>query len=138
MSDDTRNAQRTAANLAVAHRYATAWLAGDLAAILACYHEGFTLHYGGANPFSGVHAGRAAALTTLAAVSARTARQLVAIVDVTAGPERAIVIARERFTRNDTTALLDRALVYAIKDDLLHECWLFEFDQATVDRFLAA
>lgn len=125
------------ANLAVAQRYAAAWQAGDVAAIFACYHDAFTLHYGGANPFSGDHVGRAAALKTLAEVSQRTGRKLLKIIDVTAGPERAVVIARESFTRGDMTATLDRVLVYAIRDDLLHECWLFESDQATVDRFLA-
>ncbi len=131
------SADKTQANRAVAQRYATAWLAGDLSAIFDCYHDEFTLHYGGANPFSGDHVGKAAALKTLAAVSARTGRKLLSILDVAAGPERAVVIARESFTRGDMTATLDRVLVYAIKDDRLHECWLFEFDQATVDRFLA-
>lgn len=128
---------RTARNLAVAQRYAAAWAAGDLAAIFGCYHDDFTLHYGGANPFTGDHVGKAAALQTLAAVSARTGRKLDAIIDVTAGPERAVVIARETFTRGEMTATLDRAQIYTTRDDLLHECWLFEFDQATVDRFLA-
>ena len=36
-------------------RYATAWLAGDRAAIAACYHDEFTLHYAGRNPLAGTH-----------------------------------------------------------------------------------
>jgi len=130
------NDDKTRANLAVAQRYAAAWLAGDLAAIFGCYHDDFTLHYGGANPFSGDHVGKAAALKTLAAVAQRTGRKLEAIIDVTAGPERAVVIARESFRRGDMTAVLDRVLVYTIREDRFHECWLFESDQATVDRFL--
>ena len=126
------------ANLAVAQRYAVAWQAGDVAAIVDCYHDDFTLHYGGATPFSGDHVGKAAALKTLAEVSRRTGRKLIEIIDVTAGPERAVVIARERFTRGEMTATLDRVLVYTIRGDRFHECWLFENDQATVDRFLTA
>ena len=77
---------KTKANLAVAQRCATAWLAGDLPALFDCYRDDFTLHYGGANPFTGDHVGKATALKTLAEVSRRTGRKLVAIIDVTAGP----------------------------------------------------
>src|SRR5262249_57117629 len=28
-------------------RYVAAWRAGDVAALVACYHDDFTLHYGG-------------------------------------------------------------------------------------------
>lgn len=128
---------RTEANRAAVQRYATAWAAGDLAAIFACYHDDFTLHYGGANPFTGDHVGKAAAMQTLAEVSRRTGRKLLEVIDVTAGPERAVVIARESFTRGAMTATLDRVLVYTVHEGLLRECWLFESDQATVDRFLA-
>ena len=43
-------------------RYAGAWLAGDRAALAACYHDDFTLHYFGRNPLAGDHTGKAAAL----------------------------------------------------------------------------
>jgi hypothetical protein len=36
-------------------RYAKAWAAGDLAAIFACYGDGFILHYGGSSALSGDH-----------------------------------------------------------------------------------
>lgn len=124
-----------AANLAVAQRYAQAWLAGDLAALRACYHPDFTLHYFGDHPLSGDHVGLAAALATLAEVSRRTRRKLVRIVDVTAGPERAVVIAREAFERDGVVTELDRVL-YRIQDDLLAECWVYDGDQALVDGFL--
>lgn len=126
-----------AANLAVAKRYAAAWLAGDRAALAGCYHDDFTLHYFGNNPFTGDHVGKAAALTTLAKFSQRTGRKLLGIVDVMAGPERATVIARESFERNGRKAELERVLVYTIKDGKLHECWVYDGDRALVDSFLA-
>jgi hypothetical protein len=126
----------TERNLAAVQRYADAWRSGDVARLVDCYHDEFTLHYGGANPFSGRHAGKPAALAVLAEVTRRTGRRLDAIIDVAAGPERAIVIARETFARGSETATVERVLVYAVKDDRLHQCWLFESDQATVDRFL--
>jgi ketosteroid isomerase-like protein len=98
------NAPMSAAeNLVVARRYADAWLAGDLPALVGCYHEDFTLHYGGANPLTGVHRGKLKALGVLAEVTRRTGRTLDAIVDVTAGAERAVVLARETFTRDGLT-----------------------------------
>lgn len=135
MTDDTST--RQAANLAVAGRYAAAWLAGDRAALAGCYHDDFTLHYFGNNPFTGDHIGKAAALTTLGKFSQRTGRKLLGIVDVMAGPERATVIARESFERNGRKAELERVLVYTIKDDKLHECWVYDGDRALVDSFLA-
>jgi ketosteroid isomerase-like protein len=125
-----------AANRAVAQRYARAWEAGDLAALRACYHQDFTLHYFGDHPLTGDHVGLAAALAILAEVSRRTRRKLVRIVDVTAGSERAVVIAREAFERDGVVTELDRMLVYRIQDDLLAECWVYDGDQALVDRFL--
>ena len=124
-------------NLAAGRRYAAAWLAGDLAAIFACYHDDFTLHYGGASPLAGDHVGKAAALQALAEVSRRTGRKLLGIVDVAAGEHRAVIIARETFTRDGETVELERTLVYTVIDGLLHECWVLDRDQALVDRFLA-
>ncbi|MFZ5733605.1 MAG: nuclear transport factor 2 family protein [Pseudomonadota bacterium] len=135
MNPEASNRQAT--NLAVAERYAAAWLAGDRAALAACYHDEFTLHYFGNNPFTGDHVGKAAALTALAKFSQRTGRKLLGIIDVMAGPERATVIARESFDRDGRKAELERVLVYTIKDGKLHECWVYDGDRALVDSFLA-
>lgn len=126
----------TAANRAVVLRYARAWEAGDLAALYACYHPDFTLHYFGDHPLAGDHVGLAAAMAALAEVGRRTNRRLVRIIDVTAGPERAVIIAREAFERGGVVTELDRVLVYAVKGDQLAECWVHDGDQALVDGFL--
>jgi uncharacterized protein len=126
-----------AANLDVVRRYCVAWRAGDLSALRDCYHDEFTLHYGGHNPLSGDHVGKAAALATLAKFSRWTQRRLLSIVDVMAGPNRAVVLAREAFERNGQRAELDRVFVYTIKERKLHHCWVYDLDQSTVDRFLA-
>src|SRR4029453_13397137 len=81
-------------------RYASAWLAGDRAALVACYHDDFTLHYFGPNPLAGDHRGKAAALGILAEVTRRTNRRLIAIVDVMAGPERGGLLGRHAFGRD--------------------------------------
>jgi len=131
------SAAHAAANLDTVTRYCAAWRAGDLAALLACYHEDFTLHYAGASSLAGDHIGKAASLKALAEVTRRTNRKLIEIVDVMAGPARATVIARERFEKAGKTAELERVLVYRIEEGKLAECWVYDADQALVDEFLA-
>jgi len=118
-------------------RYASAWLAGDRAALAACYHEDFTLHYFGRNPLAGDHRGKMASLAILAEVTRRTNRKLLAVIDIMAGPERGALLVRERFERDGKIAELERLLVYAVRDGLLGECWVYDQDQALVDAFLA-
>ncbi|KRP94746.1 MULTISPECIES: nuclear transport factor 2 family protein [Bradyrhizobium] len=126
-----------AAIRAAVTRYAAAWQAGDRAAIAACYHDEFVLHYAGHNPLAGTHHGKAAALATLAEVARRSNRKLLAIDDVMAGPRRGAILARESFSRDGRTAELERLLVYAVREGLLSECWVYDRDQAVVDAFLA-
>jgi ketosteroid isomerase-like protein len=131
------DAERIAQVRAAVGRYAAAWLAGDRAAIAACYHDEFTLHYAGHNPLAGTHRGKAAALVALAEVARRANRRLLGIEDIMAGPHRGAILARESFSRDGRTAELERLLVYAVRDGLLGECWVYDRDQATVDSFFA-
>jgi len=117
--------------------YAAAWLAGDRQAMLASYHDDFTLHYFGRNPLAGIHRGKPAALAILAEVTRRSNRKLSGIVDVMAGPERGALLVREIFQRDGKTAEVERLLVYAVRDQLLWQCWVYDLDQALVDAFLA-
>ena len=134
LADD---AEEIAKVRAAVTRYATAWLAGDRAAIAACYHDEFTLHYAGQNPLAGTHRGKAAALAALAEVARRANRKLLGVDDVMAGPRRGAIIVRELLSRDGRTAELERLLVYAVRDGLLSECWVYDRDQATVDSFFA-
>ena len=126
-----------AANAEVLNRYATAWAAGDIKTIFACYHDDFTVHYGGHNPLAGAHAGKAAALAAMAEISKRSGRRLVEVMEVLPGVRRSVLVVRESFRRDDLTAEVERILTYAIRDGLFHECWVYDLDQALVDRFLA-
>jgi len=117
--------------------YAAAWLAGDRQAMLASYHDDFTLHYFGRNPLAGIHRGKPAALAILAEVTRRSNRKLSGIVAVLAGPERGALLVREIFRRDGKTAEVERLLVYAVRDELLWQCWVYDQDQALVDAFLA-
>jgi ketosteroid isomerase-like protein len=118
-------------------RYATAWAAGDRPALLASYHEGFILYYFGRNPLAGVHRGKAAALAILAEVTRRANRQLLAVLDIMAGPHRGGLLVRERFDRDGKMAEVERLLIYSVREGLLGECWVYDQDQAAIDHFLA-
>ena len=135
--DDTANQAAMERNRQAVTRYATAWLAGDRTALAACYHEDFTLHYAGRNPLAGEHRGKADALAILAEVTRRTNRKLLGIIDIMAGPERGALLVRERFERDGKAAEFERLLVYAVRDGLLWECWVWDRNQAAVDVYLA-
>ena len=121
---------------AVIERYAAAWAAGDQAKIVACYHPEVTLHYFGANALAGDHVGKAAALATLADFGRRTQRKLIGVVATLAGAERGAVIARERLGLGAAAVEVERVLVYAVRDGLLHQCWVYDADQRLIDRLV--
>lgn len=119
-------------------RYAAAWTAGDLAAIAACYHDAFTLHYAGRHALAGDHVGKAAALKTLGEFGRRTKRKLIEVVDVMAGREHGTILARERLIVEGSPVDVERVLVYKVEDGLLHECWIYDADQSLIDRAVGA
>ena len=121
----------------VLRRYATAWRAGDLATLVDCYDPGFTLHYGGSSRFAGTHRGREAALEVMAQVSSVAPRELVSVDDVLVGDDGGALVVTERLTRDGESVELGRTLRYRVHDGRLAECWLFEHERDTVDRFWA-
>ncbi|CAN5437476.1 hypothetical protein BH10PSE11_BH10PSE11_33700 [soil metagenome] len=118
-------------------RYATAWAAGDGPAVRDCYHDQFTVYYAGSNPLSGVHKGKAACLAVLEEFRKRTRRKLLSVDHIMAGPQRGAVMVREQFSHDGKTTEVQRLLVYSILDDQLHECWLYDRDQALIDQLLS-
>lgn len=117
-------------------RYVQAWKRGDLPAIVACYHDEFVLHYFGSNQLAGDHIGKAAALGALAEFGRRTHRKLRAITATMVGPERGAIIASEYLGAGDSSVLVERLLVYAVREGLLSECWVYDADQALIDRLI--
>ena len=118
-------------------RYADAWAASDTKAIIDCYHDEVVFHYFGHNPLAGVHCGKAACLAVLKQVRERTNRRLVKVLDVAAGETFGFVIARERFEREGNVAEVTRVLKYTVRENKLAECWIYDEDQALIDRFFA-
>ncbi|WP_066652007.1 MULTISPECIES: nuclear transport factor 2 family protein [Sphingomonas] len=122
--------------LTVLNGYAQAWSGGNLAEIMAAYHDDFVLHYFGDNGLAGTHAGKATALGVLGDFSRRTNRKLVEIVSVMAGDTRGAIIAREQLGPDDARIEVERVLVYRVADGKLAECWVYDADQAAIDRLI--
>ncbi|MNQ02627.1 SnoaL-like domain protein [compost metagenome] len=123
--------------LAVVQRYAQAWAANDLKAIVDCYHDEVVFHYFGRSPLAGTHRGKAACLAVLKQVKERTNRRLVAIRDVLAGEHFGLIVAVEQFEHQGRPVELERQLRYAVKDGKLSECWIYDEDQRLVDEVLS-
>jgi ketosteroid isomerase-like protein len=117
-------------------RYAAAWLRGDRTAIADCYHDDFTLNYFGANALSGRHAGKAAALAILGEFARRVRRKLKGVIAQMAGPERGGLVVREELASGDEAFEAERLLIYAVRDGRLSECWVYDADQARIDRLI--
>lgn len=126
----------SASNLAAARRYADAWVAGDFPAMMATYADDFVLHWFGENPAARTYRGKPEAIPALLDFTKRTGRRLVGIVDVMAGAERAVIIARESLTAGGETREVERALVYRVEGGLLAECWVYDQDQRFIDKAL--
>ncbi|RQO61679.1 nuclear transport factor 2 family protein [Variovorax sp. KBW07] len=123
---------------AVVQRYADAWVANDLKAIFDCYHDEVVFHYFGRSPLAGTHRGKAACLAVLKQVKERTNRRLLSIRDVLAGEHFGLIVAVEQFEHGGRAIELERLLRYAVRDDRLSECWIYDEDQRLVDEVLAA
>ena len=124
----------TEAARAVAERYAKAWKNDDLAGILDCYAEDFTLHYFGNNPHTGGHVGKDASLNTLLEVGAKAPRKLIAVDEIMAGPNTAVIVAREELTVDGEVFEIGRLFRYVVSADRFTECWLYEENQDLIDR----
>ncbi|MBU6316263.1 MAG: nuclear transport factor 2 family protein [Acidobacteria bacterium] len=111
--------------------YAAAWMAGDLEAVLAAYHDDIQLHYMGQSPLAGTHAGRDAAFAALGQASLRTARRLIAVEDVLVGESLGALLAVEDL--GDPPRRVRRVLLYRVEDNKLRECWLYDEDQRFID-----
>lgn len=115
----------------VLRAYATAWLASDLDAVLASYHDDIELHYMGQSPLAGTHRGREAAFVALGQASVRTQRVLIDVEDVLVGESLGALIAVEDL--GDPPQRVRRVLLYRVENGKLRECWLFDEDQRFID-----
>lgn len=117
-------------------RYADAWAANDLAAVIDLYADDFVLHYFGESPLAGVHRGKDAALAVLVEATQRSGRQLDQIEDVLSGATFGAIVAREGVLDPDAPGglrIVRRVFVYTVRAGRLSECWLYDEDQRAID-----
>lgn len=117
-------------------RYAEAMRTGDGQTIRDSYAEDVVLHYAGANPLSGAHRGWPAMLAAMRELGRRSGRQMLEVVEVMLGETRACFILRERFNRDGETHEVLRTAVYRVAGGRIVECWVFDEDQALMDRLV--
>lgn len=115
-------------------RYADAWAANDLAAVIDLYADDFVLHYFGRSPLAGDHVGKEAALHVLVEATQRSGRQLDVIEDVLAGSTFGAIIAREGVRDGDGLRVIRRLFLYRVHEAKLAECWLYDEDQRAIDE----
>lgn len=116
--------------------YAENWRTGRSASNLARYHDDFVLHYAGTHRLSGIFRGKADALAAMRSFGEATGRKLVEIVETMAGSTHASIVAREQFHAAPGAPVLRRVAVYRVVDGWLHECWVYDDDQAMIDRLI--
>ncbi|MFM7686001.1 MAG: nuclear transport factor 2 family protein [Actinomycetota bacterium] len=116
----------------VLRAYAASWMASDLEAVLASYHDDIELHYMGGSPLAGTHRGRDAAFAALGLASVRTSRKLIEVEDVLVGSSLGALLAVEDL--GEPARRVRRVLLYRVQDGKLRECWLYDEDQRFVDR----
>ena len=121
----------------VLERYAKAWESGDVAGIVASYHDDLVLHWYGENPLAGEHRGKAAALAALGELARLASRKLVAMDDLLVGAKRGALLVRERFERGGRMLEIPRVLVFRVQDDRIAECWAYDRDARELDALLA-
>jgi uncharacterized protein len=121
----------------VVKRYAEAWTANDLPAIIDCYHDEIVFHYFGRSPLAGTHSGKAACLAILKQVREKTNRKLLSIRDVLAGEHFGLIVALEQFQRNGTSVEIERLFRFSVRDGKLAQCWVYDEDQRLVDEHWA-
>lgn len=124
-------------NYDVVQRYAELWMRGEFETMLNYYDDDIKLHYFGHNELAGDHVGRGAALEAISEFGRRTNRQLVRIIETMAGQTKGAIIAEELIGLGDSRIRAVRLLVYAICGGKFSECWIFDQDQALIDRLLA-
>jgi uncharacterized protein len=121
----------------VVKRYADAWIANDLKAIVDSYHDEVIFHYFGRSPLAGTHVGKPACLAILKTVREKTNRTLISIRDILVGERFGLIIAVERFEKQGASVQIERMLRYQVREGKLSECWIYDADQWLVDEYWA-
>jgi ketosteroid isomerase-like protein len=123
---------------AVVRRFIDAMLSRDVGAIAGCFTDDVVFHICGRNALSGDHRGKTAVMTGLfQAWEEAFAGLEIDVHDILANDDHVVVLSDRRASRDDRSVDMRSATVYHVRDDLIAEAWLFEWDPYAVDRFLS-
>ena len=123
---------------AVVRRFIEAMVARDVGAITACFADEVVFHIAGRNPLSGKHRGKQAVMTRLFQAWEEAFGGLeIDVHDVLATDDHVVVLSDRQATRDGRTLEMRSASVYHVRDELIAEAWLFEWDPYAMDEFLS-
>lgn len=118
-------------------RYADAWIRGDKQEAEEFWADDLVLRLPGRNSMSGVYRGKKAvgeAIDRLIAITDKA--QILEVYDVLADDKYTISFLKELFERPGKEPLVvDRLVVFQIRDDKIIDYRIFEDDQHVVDEF---
>jgi uncharacterized protein len=119
-------------------RFARAMVARDVGAIAECFTEDVMFHIPGRNALSGDHRGKQAVLTRLFQAWEEAFGGLrIDVHDVLANDDHVVVLSDRKAARGALTIEMRAASIYHVRDGLIAEAWLMEWDPYRIDEFLA-
>ena len=117
--------------------YAAAWGRGDPEAAWTYYADDVVMRLPGRGALAGDHIGKAAVVTAIQGLLARTDGTPVEVdvIDRLVSPTRVALVLREVALRGQDRLELRRVNVYEVRDDHIVSIDVFEADQYDVDEF---
>jgi uncharacterized protein len=123
---------------AVVRRFIDAMVARDPGTIAGCFADDVVFHIAGRNALSGEHRGKQAVMTRLFQAWEEAFGGLeIDVHDVLGTDHHVVVLSDRRATRDGRTLEMRSASVYHVRDGLIAEAWLFEWDPYAMDEFLS-
>jgi uncharacterized protein len=122
----------------VLHRYAEAWVAGEVMTMFGMYSPDVVVHYGGTSEFAGEHRGRDAFVEVLMTTAGRSQRVLLQIEDLFEDGSYGALFTREQLVLDGVVTEVKRALRFRLNDTEILEIWLYDHDQHILDRSWSA
>ncbi|HEX2026220.1 MAG TPA: nuclear transport factor 2 family protein [Actinomycetota bacterium] len=123
---------------AVVRRFIDAMVARHPGEIAGCFADDVVFHIAGRNALSGEHRGKQAVMTRLFQAWEEAFGGLeIDVHDVLADDDHVVVLSDRRATRDDRSLEMRSASVYHVRDGLIAEAWLFEWDPYAIDDFLS-
>jgi hypothetical protein len=124
-------------NEKIVRTYLEAIIRQDFDAALKLLADDVIVHFPGENPFSGDVKGRDELFAQMGRLREKPGTFSQEIHDIATSKEHAVALLTARFERDESIEAWRRVLVFHVLGDTINEAWIFEGDQALVDKLLA-